>query len=176
MLPCVDDHTARLGSRARGEDNLHNVVARERRRSDWLIGERCNLLAQSFQLELCDARDVVLHRANAELGVHLLRDTLGEIGGRDLVDGHHDGAAQQASEKGNHPLGAVLAPEDDLVALADAALFQLAREAIRIAQHIAVGPSLHAITAMVNVGHLASVAAEVIEVFQDGGACHLFTV
>ncbi len=103
-------------------------------------------------------------------------DTLGKIGGRNLVDGHHDGAAQQASEKCDHPLGAVLAPNDDLVALADAALFQLARETIGVAQHIAVRPPLHAVAAMVNVGRLASVAAEVIEVFQDGGACHLLTV
>src|ERR1017187_2351402 len=167
-----DDYTARLGGRAGGEDNLHHIIASERRRSHGLIGERRELLAQGFQVDLCDARDVVLHRANTEPGVHLLRDTLGEIRGRDLVDGYHDGAAQQASEKGNHPLGAVLAPEDDLVALADAALFQFARKAIRIAQHIAVSPPLHAITAMLNVGHLASVAAEVIEVFQDGGACH----
>jgi hypothetical protein len=29
---------------------------------------------------------------------------------------------------------------------------------------------------MVNVGCLPSVAAEVVEVFQDGGACHLLTV
>jgi hypothetical protein len=29
---------------------------------------------------------------------------------------------------------------------------------------------------MLSVGHLASVAVEVIEVFQDGGACHLLTV
>ena len=119
---------------------------------------------------------MVLRRANAEPGVHLLRDALGEIRSGNLVDGNDDGAAQQASEKRDHPLGAVLAPDEDLVALADAALFQLARKTIGVAQHIAVGPSLHAIAAMVNVGHLASVAAEVVEVFQDGGACHLLTV
>src|ERR1035437_6182004 len=171
-----NDHTARLGGRARGEDDLHDVVAGERWRNNWFAGVCGTLLAQSFQIDRCDAWDVILHRANTEPGVHLLRDTLSEIGSGDLVDGHHDGAAQQASEKNNHPLGAVLAPNEDLIALADAALFKLARKAIHVAQHIAIGPSLHTIAAMVNVGCLPSVAAEVVEVFQDGGACHLITV
>ena len=83
---------------------------------------------------------------------------------------------KQTSKKGDHPLGAVLAPDQDLVAFADAALFKLAREAVSVAQHIAVRPSLHAIAAMVNVGYFASVAAEVVEVFQDGGAWHVMTV
>ncbi len=56
-----DDYTARLGSRARGKDDLHDVVARERRRSNGLIGVRRNLLAQGFQVDVRDARDVVLH-------------------------------------------------------------------------------------------------------------------
>src|ERR1022692_4265173 len=103
-----NDHTARLGGRARGEDDLHNVVPREWWRSDWLGGATGNLFTQGFQIDLCDARDVVLHRADTELRIHLLRDTLGEIGSGDLVDGHHDGAAQQASEKCNHPLRAVV--------------------------------------------------------------------
>ncbi len=84
--------------------------------------------------------------------------------------------AQQASKKRHYPLSAVLAPNEDLVTLADAPLFQVARKAIGIAEHIAVRPSLHAITAMLNVSHLGLVAAEVIKIFQDGGACHLLTV
>src|ERR1019366_10759046 len=130
-----NDHTARLGGRARGEDDLHDVVARERWRNNWFAGVSGNLLAQGFQIDLCDTRDVVLHRANTKPGIHLLRDTLGEIGSGDLVDGHHDGAAQQASEKCKHTFGAVFAPDEDLIALADAALFQFARKTIRVAQH-----------------------------------------
>ena len=60
----------------------------------------------------------------------------------------------------------------DLVALADAARFQLAGEAIGVGQHIAVGPSLRTIAAMMDVGHLARVPVKVVEVFQDGGASH----
>src|ERR1035437_1068825 len=171
-----NDHTARLGSRTGREDDLYDVVSRVGRRNHWFGGAPGNLLAQGFQVDLCDVRDVVLHRADTEPGVHLLRNTLSEIRSRNLVDGDDNGAAQQASEKCNHPLSAVLAPNEDLVALADAALFQLARKAVGARQHIAVRPSLHTIAAMVNVGCLPSVAAEVVEIFQDGGACHLLTV
>src|SRR5664279_3927760 len=143
-----NDHTARLGGCARGEDDLHDVVTRERWRNNWLGGATGKLLAQSFQIDLCDARDVVLHRVNTEPGVHLFCDTLGEIGSRNLIDRHNDSAAQQASEKCNHPLRAVVPPDEDLIALADAALLQFARKAIRVAQHIAIGPSLPAIAAV----------------------------
>ena len=55
-----DDDAARLGRRAGGEDDLHDVVARERRRSDRRVGVRRELLAQRFQIQARHARDFVV--------------------------------------------------------------------------------------------------------------------
>ena len=41
-----NDHSTRLGRRARGEYDLHDVVTGERRRSDWRIGIRREVIAQ----------------------------------------------------------------------------------------------------------------------------------
>ena len=115
---------------------------------------------------------LVLRRADAKLGVYLLGHALGEVGSGNLVDGNNDHAAQQASEEDDHPLGAVLAPDEDFVAFGDLARVQLARETMRVGQHIAVRPALRAIAAMMDVGDLAGMPLEVVEILQDGGACH----
>ena len=87
-------HPARLGGCARGENDLHDVVAREWRQRDGLIGVRRDLPAQRFQVHLCDTADAVLHGAKAEPGIHLLRYAVRKIQNRNLVDGNHDSAAQ----------------------------------------------------------------------------------
>ena len=110
---------------------------------------------------------------DAQLGIDLFGDALREVGGGNFVDGNDDGAAQEASEEGGNPFGAVLAPDQDLVALADAARFKLAGEAVRRAQHFAIAPALRAISAAMDVSGLAGVAAKIVEVIQDGGASHL---
>ena len=46
-----DDDAARLGRGAGGEDNLHDVVARERRRRDRRIGVRGEVFAKRFQMQ-----------------------------------------------------------------------------------------------------------------------------
>src|SRR5208282_6522337 len=103
-----------------------------------------------------------LRRTDAKFRIHLLRDPLSEVRSGDVVDRDNDHSAQQASEKGNHPLGAVLTPDEDLVALGDLARVELAREAMRVSQHLTVRPALRAIAAMMDVGNLAGVAAEVV--------------
>ena len=80
----------------------------------------------------------------------------------DLVDGHDDRAPQQTSEESGHPLGAVLAPEQYLVAIGRYRGFQLARKAVCTRQHLAIGPALHAVSPPVDVGHLA---------LRAGGSC-----
>src|SRR5271157_681182 len=110
-----------------------------------------------------NARDLVLRRAHAEPGIHLLSYALGKIQSCNLVDGNNDRAAQQASEKCNHPLGAVLAPDENFVALCDLSRVQFASETMRVGQHLAIRPALHAIPAMMNVSHLPRVALEIIE-------------
>ena len=115
-------------------------------------------------------------RTHAEFGIHLLGDAQGEIGSGDLVDGNDNSAAQQASEERHYPLGAVLAPDENLVVLADAAGFELTRKTIGTCEHVAVSPALHPIAAMVDVSHFPRVAPKVVEILQDGGACHLSTV
>ncbi len=120
-----------------------------------------------------NARDLVLRRADAESGVHLLGHALGKVRGRNLVDRDNNYAAQQASEERHHPLGAVLAPEENLVTLGDFSRVQLARKTLGVSQHLAIGPALHSIAAVMDVGNFERVALKVVEILQDGGACHL---
>jgi hypothetical protein len=70
---------------------------------------------------------------DAEPGLNLLDDTLDEVGRGDAVHRHEDGAAQQAAPEGGDPFGAVFSPEQDGVAGSDAAGFELAGEAARVA-------------------------------------------
>ena len=55
-----------------------------------------------------------------------------------IVDRHDDDAAQQAGPERDDPLRPVLAPEDDLVALADAERVQLRRHRARRVRHFGV--------------------------------------
>ena len=171
-----NDHAARLRRGARGEDNLDDVIAGERRWGDRRIRVLRQGFAQQFQLKLRHAGDEVRRGAHAEASFHLGGHALREVGGRNLIDRHHDGAAQDAAEEGDNPLGAILAPQDDLVVLADAASFQFAGEAVGAGQNFAVAPALHTIAAAMHIRGLARVAPEIVEVFQDGGACHQQTV
>ncbi len=123
-------------------------------------------------MERSEAGNLVLRRADAKLGVDLLRDALGEVGSGNLVDGNDDGAAQQTSEERGHPLRAILAPDQYLVVLADAPSFQLAREAMGVGENLAVSPALGPISAPMDVSHLTRVPPEVVEVVQDRGAGH----
>src|SRR5271166_1453580 len=171
-VPVRNDHTARLSGGARGEDDLHDVVAGERRRSAWHVGANGNPLAEGFQMHGWNFGDLVLRHANAKLGVHLLRDTLGELGSGNVVDWNNDDAAQQTSKESNYPLGTVFTPDEDLVAPGNLSRVELAREAMRVGQHLTVGPALRAIAAMLHVGNLAGVPPEVVEVLEDGGVRH----
>src|SRR5271166_1642188 len=168
-----DDYAERLGSRARGEDDLNDVVARERRRRDSYVGVRRYSLAQTFQMHRRSSGDLVIRRADTQSGIHLLSDSLCEVWGRNLVDGNDDRAAQQASEEDNHPFGAVLTPEEYLVALRDLTRLQLVGETVRVGQHLAVRPALQAIAAMMNIRNFPCVPLEVVEVLEYGGARHL---
>ncbi len=121
-------------------------------------------------------RDFVVRRTHAQLGVDLIGDAAGEVWRGDLVDWDDDGSAQQASKKSCDPLCAVFAPDEYLVAFADAAGFEFAREAVGRAEDVAVAPSLGAISAAMDVRGLASVAAKVVQVVKNGGASHPETV
>ena len=59
-VPVGDDHAARLGGRARGEDDLDDVVARERRRRDSYVGAHRYSLAQTFQMHRGHTADLVV--------------------------------------------------------------------------------------------------------------------
>src|SRR5271166_1337842 len=80
--------------------------------------------------------------------------------------------------RSRHPKNATthsaqFAPDENFVTLGDFSRIQFASKTMRVGQHLAIRPALHPIAAMMDVGHFARVALKVVEVLQDGGACHL---
>ena len=114
-----DDDAFRLGGRARREDDLGDVVARDRRPAGGVAG-RVQSSSCSFQTGAPatsrERRDVLADQD--QLGADDARDAREEIRRRAVVDRHDDDAAEQAAPERDDPLGPVLAPEDDFVALA----------------------------------------------------------
>ena len=94
------------------------------------VGVSRESFAQLFQIQGWNARDFVVRAAHAQFRVDLFGDAAREVRCGDFVDGNDNRTAQQASEEGGDPLGAVLAPDEYLVALADAARVEFTREAI----------------------------------------------
>jgi hypothetical protein len=63
-----------------------------------------------------------------QFGLDLSLRAIDEIGALGLIQRDHDCATQQTTEERRDPFGAVLAPENNAIALAYAARFELARE------------------------------------------------
>ena len=131
-----------------------------------------NALAQALQLKVRQAGNFVVLATHAEFRVHLLCHALREIRSSNVVDGNHNHAAQHAAEESSHPLGAVFSPEQHLVGAADAAGVQFARKPVGAGQNVAVAPVLYPVSTTIDVGRLSGVPAEVVQVFQYGGARH----
>src|SRR5664279_5581272 len=142
-----DNHAARLGSGSGGEDNLHDVIARHTRTNHRFVRQLGELLAKRFQFKVSHARKRVVYRADTQLRIHLLRYSRCKIRSRNFVDGNDDGSTQQAAEECDDPLRAILAPAEHLIALANPARIELSRKTVRVLQHLAVCPALHAIAA-----------------------------
>src|SRR6516165_3293404 len=123
-----------------------------------------------------DSRKSGVRGADTQLRFDLPRHSRCEFWTGDLVDRHDDRAAQQAAEKCHNPLGAVLSPDENLVAFADVAYFECLRKPVCILQHLAVTPAMYAVASAENVGRFSGMSAKVVEVFQDAGACHRSTV
>ena len=78
-------------------------------------------------------------RSSTSRAATIAADAREELGRRAVVDRHDDDAAEQAAPERDDPLGPVLAPEDDLVALAEAGGVQARRKAARGAADLVVG-------------------------------------
>src|SRR5215470_1453199 len=121
----------RLRGRARGEDDLGQVV-----RADLFISVRGRRMTLDERDQLIEAQHrlsifVVARLLMAEQkqrGLDLSPRAIDEIWRALFVQRDRDRAAQQTTEEGRDPFGAVLAPENNAVALAYAARFKLARE------------------------------------------------
>ncbi len=135
-----DHHTLGLGRRARREDDLGHVVARDGDR-----GEGRRLGHRPLELVKCPDR----RAGNRAKRRHILPDedepgrhdpahAHEKVRRRAIVDRDHDDAAEEAPPERRDPLGAVLAPEDDGVALAEAGSMEARREFPRHAADVFV--------------------------------------
>jgi hypothetical protein len=114
-----NDHAFRLGGGAGREDDLDHIVTHDRHAWHWPVGSPVEVGESPHVLEalwrfpvhvVADEDD-----ARSNLAVH----SLDEVDGRAIVDRNDDDAREQATPVADDPLRAVLAPEDDFVALAE---------------------------------------------------------
>ena len=107
-----------------------------------------------------------------ELGRHDAADAKEEVGGRPVVDRHDDDAAEQAAPERRDPLRAVLAPEDDGVALAESGLVDARGEGARHEGNcpVRVGPAPEPV--VVHAGSHRESTREVLEKIEEGFASH----
>src|SRR5579872_267678 len=86
-----------------------------------------------------------------------------EIGSGAVVHRNHDYSAERTSEESCNPLGGVLAPHHDAVALHDPARFQLTGKAEGHIHDLAVGKRLHAVPAPLPDGALMPMPLKVLD-------------
>src|SRR5882757_9121043 len=170
------NYSARLGSGARGEKDLREVIS-----SDGLIGKglmvgqgqvaivasdtRAGLLGAVGQILQIQRDDGSVKRRFARRGNHQLGgcstcNTSGKIESGAIVDGDDNRAAQEASPEGGHPFGAIGAPKQDAITGANAALLQIVRKAEGNCRQFSVGPRFTAVSPALNRRHIAAITAK----------------
>ena len=156
----------RLGRGAGREDHLHDVVTGDRdvrhRRvgAPIEVGERPDQIERSLAWR--QARNVVA--SQDETGIDDGAHAQYEIDRRAIVDGDRDHAHQQTAPVADYPLRAVLAPEHDLVALAETGRGELRRERPRGPADLLITVSTPTIAVVVDeklASDLGQVAEEV---------------
>jgi len=133
-----NDDAFGFGGRAGREDDLGDVVFRDRHRRRVSVAPLDLVQLDDRRVEGSPQRRNVLADQNQLRGDDPC-DTRQEVGRGAVVDRHDHDAAQQTRPEGDDPLGPVLAPEDDRVALADAAIVQRRGKAARGARDLGVG-------------------------------------
>ena len=116
-------------------------------------------------------RQVDLVADEHDPGLDDARDLAQEVGRGPVVDRHDDGAAQHRPPEGDNPLRAVLAPDHDLVVVADAVCRQCSGKRLSGGRHLGIGPGSDTKPVVVNEKR-ASCAAEVGEEVEKGLARH----
>jgi len=184
-----EDHAARFAGGARGEENLRDVVSRDRfvgirfvhllvRRSS-LADEDPMLRGDTGQIFQSEPRDGSTdrverlegrrHPAHLLVGRHnrpcrcFMCNAGRELGCCAVVHGHGYGAEQQAGPESHHPFSTVGAPEEDAVTGADALLAQLDGTSERDGTQLLVGPGFAAVAAALDDGDVVCVAGEISE-------------
>ena len=104
-------------------------------------------------------------------GLDDARDLAQEVGRGPVVDRHDDGAAQHRPPEGDNPLRAVLAPDHDLVVVADPVRRQCSGKRLSGGRHLGIGPGSDTKPVVVDEKR-ASCAAEVGEEVEKGLARH----
>ena len=147
-IPVGNDHAARLRRRSRSKNDLQRILPRERRP---IVGARITLFRKFEQRIQCDHRNRRRDIRDATRTQHQFRRTFPrhpryKFRRRTVVDRHHHRAAQNAPKENDDPLGRVLRPEQNRIALADSATFQLARHAVRFRRDLRIRPTAHPVS------------------------------
>jgi len=101
--------------------------------------------------------------AGHQLGSDFLGHPPGETCRAGHINGHRDHAAENATEEGGHPGGAVLTPDQDTLALPDPTRAQFRGETRRQIREALVGRRLFAQPLAADDGDLLSVPAKVLD-------------
>src|SRR5579862_2403326 len=106
------------------------------------------------------------HQTSADLSVYAKR----KIRSGDVVDGNYDDTTQSAAQEHRDPLGGVRAPEENVLAFADRAGLEFAREPKRHFGDLLIGPPNGPVATRLHVGDLAAVPQKHGQVVRDGAA------
>src|SRR5580704_6872997 len=110
--------------------------------------------------------------SDQQLGVNLLMDAKEEVGCGNIVERDHDNSSQHASPENCDPFGGVRSPEENTVALSDAACLEFASKAEGGEGDLLVGPALGAVTVRLDVGSLACAVQEVGQIIGQRARLH----
>src|SRR5215472_9099054 len=116
-----------------------------------MLGEPLAQLFENNRFCLCEL-SCVPAGADHQGRVHLLSNSVGEVGGGSVVHGYNHHTAQDAAIKYSYPLCGVLPPEEDAVAFADLAAIKFERKSSCGFRDPPVGPALGAIAAPLDIG------------------------
>ena len=125
-----DHHALRLAGRARGEDDLGDVVAVDGHRRRRAVAP-VEIAEPPHRPGDTGRRAGHVVADEDEPGLHQPGDALEERRRGARVDRHHHHPGAQAAPEGDHPFGTVLAPDDGVVALGQPGRQQAGRKAPR---------------------------------------------
>ena len=169
-VPVRDDDALGIGRRTRREDDLGHIVSADTNRGRLAVVPLDLPQVPDGRVEIGLERWDILTGEDDSCGDNAAHARK-ELGRRAVVYGDNDDSAEEASPERDDPFGTVLAPEDDLVAFADASLVQPRRKAARGAADLCVRVPPASEPIVVDE-KLAAGAGEIVEKIDERLASH----